>query len=212
MELTWGQRPPPTADGPSPATSSRNTTVRAIGRCPTYDAHRVDVPIANSGASTTSHTVTPLINGTTYYFRVRAVNVNIAVEGGTRSIEADATPSTTPPIPILDAVPSAGNAAGRALVDISRLDERPQPHHRFPVQATGRVELYRELGGYPQQWRAQPWRVHQVLYRRRTSPTGRPTPSRCERRTSMGPGHGSVARPMRCTQHPKRICPACPGG
>ena len=53
--------------------------------------------VPNSGASTTSHTVTGLINGVTHRFRVRAVN---AVGDGAASPESDpVTPATTPPAP-----------------------------------------------------------------------------------------------------------------
>ena len=159
VALTWRA---PTFDGGEPITGYQFARYNfAQSEDPAYEP--TWTLIDPSSASTTSHNVTGLINGTTYYFRVRAVNVNIDIEGGTRSIEADATPSTTPPIPVLDDPPSPGNA--RVELSWSFDSEGPQPHHRLPVQATGRVELLRELGGYPQQWRAQQRRVHQVLYR-----------------------------------------------
>ena len=52
--------------------------------------------IANSGASTTSHTVTGLTNGTEYTFKVRAANTR---GDGAASDAAQATPSTTPATP-----------------------------------------------------------------------------------------------------------------
>ena len=56
--------------------------------------------IQGSGASTTSHTVTGLTNGTEYTFKVRAVN---AQGEGAESDAAKATPSTTPAKPTLSA-------------------------------------------------------------------------------------------------------------
>ena len=103
VELTWRA---PTSDGGEPITGYEFAQYNfAQSEDPAYEL--TWTLIDPSSASTTSHNVPGLINGTTYYFRVRAVNVNL---GGTRSIEADATPSTTPPIPVLDAQPSVGNA------------------------------------------------------------------------------------------------------
>ena len=51
--------------------------------------------ITGSGASTTSHTVTGLANGTAYQFRIRAVNV---VGNGTASDAVTVTPSTGPKV------------------------------------------------------------------------------------------------------------------
>ncbi len=53
-------------------------------------------PIEGSGASTTSHTVTQLTNGTAYQFRVRAVN---ATGDGEISDAVTATPEAFPPAP-----------------------------------------------------------------------------------------------------------------
>ena len=53
--------------------------------------------IQNSGASTTTHTVTGLTNGTEYKFKVRAVNAN--GDGAESPESAAVTPSTTPPAP-----------------------------------------------------------------------------------------------------------------
>ena len=52
--------------------------------------------ISGSGASTTSHTVTSLTNGTAYTFKVRAVNTH---GDGAESDAATATPATTPAAP-----------------------------------------------------------------------------------------------------------------
>ena len=58
--------------------------------------------ISGSGASTTSHTVTGLMNGTEYRFRIRAVN-----SGGNsdESDEAFTVPSAVPPPPTAQTVP-----------------------------------------------------------------------------------------------------------
>ena len=53
-------------------------------------------PIEGSGASTTTHTVTQLTNGTAYQFRVRAVN---ATGDGEISDTVTATPEAFPPAP-----------------------------------------------------------------------------------------------------------------
>ena len=65
--------------------------------------------IANSGASTTSHTVTGLTNGTEYTFRVRAVN---AKGDGAESDEAKATPATTPAAPTSLSATDTDQASG----------------------------------------------------------------------------------------------------
>ena len=53
--------------------------------------------IAGSGATTTTHTVTDLTNGTEYRFRVRAVNVS--GEGAVTRPAVGATPKFVPPRP-----------------------------------------------------------------------------------------------------------------
>ena len=53
--------------------------------------------IPNSGASTTSYTVTGLTNGTSYKFKVRAVNAN--GDGEASPASDAATPATRPPAP-----------------------------------------------------------------------------------------------------------------
>ena len=61
----------------------------------TWETNWAAVP--NSGASTTSHTVTGLTNGTAYKFKVRAVNAN--GDGAESAESAEVTPSTTPAAP-----------------------------------------------------------------------------------------------------------------
>ena len=54
------------------------------------------IPIANSDADTTSHTVTGLTNSQAYFFRVRAINPSGA---GEASVEVTATPVAVPAVP-----------------------------------------------------------------------------------------------------------------
>ena len=69
--------------------------------------------IQNSDATTTSHTVTGLTNGTEYTFTVRAVN---GQGGGAESTAAMATPATTPAAPTgLTARPDSQTAGQVAL-------------------------------------------------------------------------------------------------
>ena len=56
--------------------------------------------IASSGATTTSHTVASLTNGTRYYFEIRATNANgNSAASNTATIQLAASPSTTVTIP-----------------------------------------------------------------------------------------------------------------
>ncbi len=65
--------------------------------------------VPGSGAGTTAHTVTPLDNGTSYAFKVRAVN---ASGNGTESDEATATPLPVPAKPTgFEATPGDGAVA-----------------------------------------------------------------------------------------------------
>ena len=64
--------------------------------------------IPNSGASTTSYTVTGLTNGTAYQFKVRAVNS--VGTGAASPASAAVTPATTPPAPMKPTV-TGGNAS-----------------------------------------------------------------------------------------------------
>ena len=68
----------------------------------------------NSGRDTTEYTVTGLTNGTTYTFRVRAVNIPGGAGGeGFASQEVSGTPKTTPGAPTLRAT------AGEEYVELS---------------------------------------------------------------------------------------------
>ena len=60
------------------------------------------IDVRNSDAGTTEHTVSSLMNGTTYTFQVRAANSS---GGGLASNEESAVPSTTPGAPRLTATP-----------------------------------------------------------------------------------------------------------
>ncbi len=69
--------------------------------------------IADSGPSTTSHTVTGLDNGTSYSFEVRGVNVNLEMVNAEPITSAAVTPGTVP------AAPSVTAARGNGQVDLS---------------------------------------------------------------------------------------------
>ena len=69
--------------------------------------------IADSGPSTTSHTVTGLDNGTSYSFEVRGVNVNLEMVNAAPITSAAVTPGTVP------AAPSVSAARGNGQVDLS---------------------------------------------------------------------------------------------
>ena len=70
--------------------------------------------IADSGPSTTSHTVTGLDNGTSYSFEVRGVNVNLEMVNAEPITSAAVVPGTVP------AAPASVNAArGNGQVDVS---------------------------------------------------------------------------------------------
>ena len=128
VALTWRA---PTFDGGEPITGYQFAQYNfAQSEDPAYEL--TWTLIDPSSASTTSHNVTGLTNGTTYYFRVRAVNVNL---GGTRSIEADATPSTTPPIPVLDDPPSAGNARVELSWTFTSTDLSPISGYQYKRRA-----------------------------------------------------------------------------
>ncbi len=69
--------------------------------------------IADSGPSTTSHTVTGLSNGISYAFEVRGVNVNLEMVNAEPITSASVTPSALPP------APSVSAARGNGQVDLS---------------------------------------------------------------------------------------------
>ncbi|MCY3635877.1 MAG: fibronectin type III domain-containing protein [bacterium] len=70
--------------------------------------------IADSGPSTTSHTVTGLDNGTSYSFEVRGVNVNLEQVNAEPITSASVTPGTVPAAPA-----SVSAARGNGQVDVS---------------------------------------------------------------------------------------------
>ena len=87
VELEWSlQTPPPPADDRS-GFQYRQKAGGGYGRW---------IDVRNSDASTTTHVVAGLTNGTTYTFQVRAVNSS---GGGLASNELSAVPSTTPGAP-----------------------------------------------------------------------------------------------------------------
>ena len=110
--LTW--------DDPSDSTitgySVRSSTSLPVGG--TWTA------ISGSGATTTSHTVASLTNGTRYYFQIRATNANGDSDASdTATIGLAASPSTTVTIPDSDLRTALEMATGKAVgVPITQLD------------------------------------------------------------------------------------------
>ena len=87
--------------------------------------------IAGSGATTTSHTVASLTNGTRYYFQIRATNANgDSAASNTATIQLAATPSAAVAIPdgnlrtVLET--ATGKAAGETItqLDMAKLTGR----------------------------------------------------------------------------------------
>ena len=71
--------------------------------------------IASSGATTTSHTVASLTNGTRYYFQIRATNANgNSADSNTATIQLAALPSTTVTIPDAGLRAALERAMGKA--------------------------------------------------------------------------------------------------
>ncbi len=86
---------PGTATWAAPTTSWRYRMRTGDGGFATW------TDVADSGAATTGHTVTGLINGVSYTFEVRAVNAM----GAGAAASASATPAVVPPAPTLAAEP-----------------------------------------------------------------------------------------------------------
>ena len=95
VPLTWA-----VANTPDPADSNSDDRSGFQYRQKADGGYGSWIDIRNSNASTITHTVAGLMNGTTYRFQVRAVNSS---GGGDASGERSAVPSTTPGAPTLTA-------------------------------------------------------------------------------------------------------------
>ncbi|MCY3648573.1 MAG: fibronectin type III domain-containing protein, partial [Acidimicrobiaceae bacterium] len=107
--------------------------------------------ISGSSATTVSHTVSGLTNGTVYAFRIRAV---AGTANGEESDEVTATPSATPPSVIITESGSGTTVAeytdGTQLTDSYEVKLATQPSHDVTVTATlplGSGASVRKSGG-----------------------------------------------------------------
>ena len=152
--------------------------------------------------SATDHEGDELVNGTTYYFQVRAEKQQPRL--GQR-VPRGLGHSGLCPLGTRERHGRRWQRTGQADVGPPR---RPrQPHQQLPVPATGRVGVLWGLEEHPQQWRVL-HRRHCQLYRHQSQERDDATTSWCERRTTWG----TVATPQRPTQRPRGVCPAYPRG